>query len=77
MSTLRVNRIVNANDNGPVEFSRGVTVPSGQSINGNILINTSGIVTASTFSGVGAGITTFGVQNEVRNSKAIAFTLIT
>lgn len=76
MSTLRVNKISNYNDNGPVEFSNGVEVPSGQIIDGNVIINATGIVTATSFKGVGAGITTFGVANEATNSKAIAFTLI-
>ncbi len=77
MSTLRVNKISNLNDNGPVEFTRGVVVPSGQRIDGRIVINSSGIITATSFSGVGLGITTFGVVNEITNSKSIAFALIT
>lgn len=76
MSTLRVNQVVNYNDNGPVEFSKGVVVPSGQQINGTLVINSVGVVTATSFSGVGAGITTFGVANEISNSKAIAYTII-
>ena len=76
MSTLRVNKIVNYNDDGPVEFSKGVSVPSGQEIDGTLVINTVGVVTATSFSGVGAGITTFGVANEVSTSKAIAYTII-
>jgi len=78
MSTLRVNKITNLNDDGPVEFSKGVVLPANQSITPErLLINTTGIMTATSFSGVGAGITTFGVANEVSNSKAIALTLIT
>ena len=76
MSTLRVNKIVNLADDGPVEFSKGVTVPSGQQIDGDIVISTVGVVTATSFSGPGTGITTFGVTNEINNAKAIAYTLI-
>lgn len=76
MSTLRVNRIVNLNDNGPVEFSKGLQVPAGQEINGEIVVNAVGVMTATSFIGVGAGITTFGVANEVSSSKAIAYTII-
>jgi hypothetical protein len=76
MSSLRSNKIVNLNDNGPVEFSKGLQVPAGQEISGDIVINAVGIMTATAFSGVGIGITTFGVVNEVSSSKAIAYTII-
>lgn len=77
MSTLRVNQITNATNDGPVEFSKGVSLPAGKNIDGQLVINTVGVVTAASFNGVGAGITTFGIANEVKTSKAIAFTLIT
>jgi hypothetical protein len=89
MSSLRVNKIVNLNDNGPVEFSKGATLPAGQVINGQIVINSSGIVTspslavsnmnltgvvtATTFVGSGIGLT--GLPG-TPNGKGIAFTLI-
>ena len=76
MSTLRVNKIVNLADDGPVEFSKGITVPSGQQIDGDIVISTVGVVTATSFSGPGTGITTFGVENEISNAKVIAYTII-
>jgi hypothetical protein len=75
MSTLRVNKISNFNDDGPVEFTKGVEVPAGQSLNGNI--NITGVVTATSFVGSGIGITTLGVPGEVFNSKAIALIIIT
>ena len=75
MSTLRVNKVVNYNDDGPVEFTKGVEVPVGQSISGNI--NIAGVVTATSFVGSGIGITSLGVPGEVRTSKAIALTIIT
>lgn len=78
MSTLRVNKISNLNNDGPVEFTKGVIIPSGQSITPEgIIINATGIMTAGSFNGVGFGITSFGVTGEIKNSKAIAFTLIT
>ena len=73
MPTLRVNKIVNYNDDGPVEFSKGVSVPSGQEIDGTLIINSVGVVTATSFSGVGAGIS---IPNSIPNGKAIAYTLI-
>lgn len=90
MSSLRVNKIVNLNDNGPVEFSTGVTVPAGQSISGDIVINSSGIVTSTSLvvngnmnlSGVitassfrGSGFNLTNIPG-TPNGKGIAFTLI-
>lgn len=89
MSSLRVNKVVNYNDNGPVQFSQGAIIPSGQTITGDVIINTTGIVTSTTlvvngnmnvgvvtansFSGNGSGLTNVPGTS---NSKAIAFTLI-
>lgn len=90
MSSLRVNQITNFNDDGPVEFSRGASVPAGQTINGSIVINTSGIVTSPSLvvtnnmnlSGVvtatsfrGSGIRLTNVPG-TPNGKGIAYTLI-
>ena len=90
MSSLRVNKIVNLNDNGPVEFSTGATIPSGQTISGDIVISTTGIVTSTSLvvtsdmnlSGVvtassfqGSGIGLTNVPG-TPNGKGIAFTLI-
>lgn len=56
--SLRVNRISNVDDNGPIEFTNGVIVPSGQSITpAALVINTTGVVTATSYSGNGSGIT--------------------
>ena len=90
MSNLRVNKIVNYNDDGPVEFSTGLTVSSGKSIDGTIDINTTGIVTSTSLvvsqgvslsgvataaSYVGSGIGLTGVPG-TPNAKGIAFVLI-
>ena len=90
MSTLRVNKVVNYNDDGPVEFTKGAIVPSGQTIEGDIAINTSGIITSTSLvvnNGMNlSGIVTagsfsgdgFDLTNVpgTSNSKGIAFTLI-
>jgi len=82
MSSLRVNTITNTAGTGPVEFTNGVSVPSGQVIV-SPNINLTGIATAASFVGNGSRITGFITAtsgftgNEITNSKAIAFTLIT
>jgi hypothetical protein len=75
MSSLRVNKITNLNNDGPVEFAKGVSVPAGQVIT-TPNINLSGIITASSFIGDGSGLTGF-IANEITIPKAIAFSLIT
>ena len=74
MSTLRVNQIVNFNDNGPVEFTKGIILPAEQTINGDLIINSAGIVTASVFSGDGANVT--NIQGGISKSKSLALTFI-
>ena len=90
MSNLRVNKITNYADDGPVEFSSGLTVPSGKTIDGTININSTGIVTSTSLvvsqglnlsgvataaSYVGSGIGLTGVPG-TPNGKGIAFVLI-
>jgi hypothetical protein len=75
MSSLRVNTITNTAGTGPVEFTNGVSIASGQVISAPN-VNLTGIVTASSFDGDGSRITGF-VANEITNSKTIAFSLIT
>ena len=90
MSNLRVNKIVNYSDDGPVEFSTGMTIPSGKTLDGAIEINTTGIVTSTSLvisqgvnlsgvatatSYVGSGIGLTGVPG-TPNGKGIAFVLI-
>ena len=72
MSTLRVDQITNEAGTGAVEFSQGVSIPAGKTITGNISIT--GIVTATTFVGSGAGLT---VTGGITNSKSFALNLIT
>jgi|TARA_R100000030_G_scaffold5764_1_gene3941 hypothetical protein len=90
MSNLRVNKITNYADDGPVEFSSGLTVPSGKTLDGTININSTGIVTSTSLvvsqglnlsgvataaSYVGSGIGLTGVPG-TPNGKGIAFVLI-
>ena len=69
MSKIKVNSIVNQNDNGAPELSRGATVPTGQtfSVNGNV--NIVGVITASNLAGNGSGLTGLSIATQ---SKAIA-----
>ena len=75
MSTLRVNKVVNYNDDGPVEFTKGVILPAGQTISGDLTINTAGIVTASAFFGEGIDVTNIPGDG-VPKGKAVALTFI-
>lgn len=89
MSSLRVTYLTNRLDDGPVEFSTGVGIPTGYGIDGSVVLNTSGIVTATdlhsthvnvtgvmtaaSFAGSGIGLTNLP---GTPTSKAIAFGII-
>ena len=74
MSSLRVNKIVNLNDDGPIEFSKGLTILANNPIaSGAVVVNTTGVVTATSFRGSGAGLT--GIPG-VETKKAIAMSFI-
>jgi len=91
MSSLRVNKISNFNDDGPVEFSSGLTIPADKTLDAPIInINTTGIITATDLvvsqgvnlsgvatagSYVGSGIGLTGVPG-TPNGLAIAFVVI-
>ena len=70
MSKIKVNSIVNKNDNGATELTRGATVPSGQLFTANGNVNITGVVTATSFSGNGSGLTNIPVATQ---GKAIAY----
>ena len=58
MSTLRVTFITNKDENGPVEFTTGLTIPSGQSIDGDLSINTAtGIITGTSLESTNVNVT--------------------
>lgn len=72
MSSLRVNRITNFNDNGAVTISKGISIPNNGTVVGNIVV--SGVTTASAFVGDGSGLFFPG---QLTASRAVAITLIT
>tara|TARA_R100000027_G_scaffold11333_1_gene8071 strand:- start:1742 stop:1987 length:246 start_codon:yes stop_codon:yes gene_type:complete len=78
MSVLRVNKITNRQDDGAIEFTKGLTIAVENPItdvDGNNVIQVStatGVVTATKFEGVGAGIT--GLSGPTRgNAVAIIY----
>lgn len=89
MSTLRVNKLVNQLDSAGPQFSDGVTISNGitgdityNSAGGTITagslsatgdVSVTGILTANSFSGSGAGLT--GIPG-LPTGKAVALTFI-
>ena len=73
MSELRVDRVINNAGTGAPTFTYGITVPSGQVLSGiaqtaqtllsTASINTTGIITATSFSGSGASLTSLSASN--------------
>ena len=62
MSVLRVNKITNRQDDGAIEFTKGLTIAVENPItdadgNNAIQVSAAGVVTATSFIGNGAGIT--------------------
>ena len=64
MSTLRVIKITNKDDDGPVEFTKGAILPANQQIINSSTLQTAievststGVVTATSFHGSGIGLT--------------------
>jgi len=89
MSTLRVNKISNLNDNGSVDLSKGLNVPSGYDLSGQVIISTTGVATITSL--VSENINITGIMTSsffygnasnmtnvpgVSNAKAIAYNLI-
>jgi hypothetical protein len=86
MSKIKVNSLVNKNEDGAVEFTRGAVIPSGQElkVNGNVNIsgiatisninvtnaNISGVITATSFVGDGSNLTNLPT---VSSGKIIAY----
>lgn len=69
MTQIKVDRVVNRNDNGAPELSKGASIPSGQVITGDGGVNVTGIITASSFSGSGSRLTNLSIATQ---GKAIA-----
>lgn len=47
MPRINVNTIVNRNDDGGPEFTKGITIPDGGSVTVSSDINTTGVITAT------------------------------
>jgi hypothetical protein len=60
MSVIKVDTLVNSNNDGAVIFEKGAIIPSGQQLTVNGNINVSGIITATQFSGDGSNLTGIG-----------------
>lgn len=72
-SKIQVDKIVNVDDNGPVIFTQGINLASGQTLNSSGGMNISGTLTATSFSGDGTNLTGINFATE---GKAIAQILI-
>ena len=57
MSRIRANKITNKAGTGAVELEKGAHLPTGIGITGAGSINVTGVITATSFSGSGAGLT--------------------
>jgi len=57
MSRIRANKITNKAGTGAVELEKGAHLPTGIGITGAGSINVTGVITAASFSGSGAGLT--------------------
>lgn len=73
MSKIQVNSLVNKNDDGAPELTYGATVPSGQVFSALGDVNVSGIITASSFSGNGSGLTNLSIATK---GRSIAFRIL-
>jgi len=73
-SKIQVDSVEAYDPAGPVTVSYGASVPSGQTFTAEGNVNIVGVVTATSFSGNGSGLTGLTIATQ---SKAIAFTLIT
>jgi len=60
MSEIRVNKIVDEQGTGAIELTQGASIPNGKIITGSGGINISGVITATSFSGDGSGLTGAG-----------------
>jgi hypothetical protein len=82
MSEIRVDKIVNSSGSGAVEFTQGISIPSGQTLSGiaqtaqgltaTASVNTSGIITATTFVGALTGNVTGNVTGNLTGTASTA-----
>jgi len=73
MAKIKVNSIVNFNDDGAPELTQGATIPSGYTLDVNGNVNATGIVTATNFVGNGSNLTGLPIATV---PKKIAFNFI-
>jgi hypothetical protein len=73
MSRIRVNSIVNLNDDGGPTFTKGAKVPAGQIFKVEGGVNVTGIMTANSFIGSGTGLTNL---RTITASKTFAIALV-
>jgi len=73
MAKIKVNTIVNFNDDGAPELTQGATIPSGYTLDVNGDVNATGIVTATNFIGNGTGFTGLTISTV---QKKIAYNFI-
>ena len=72
MSTLRVNNLTGYSGESAVTFTKGLSIADGKNIDTDG-ITVSGVVTATSYSGSGSGLTNLPGVN---NSKGIALTFV-
>lgn len=63
MSRIRVNNISNRTDDGPVTFTRGISIPSGSTLSSQGGMNVVGIISSTSFSGNGASLTGINIAS--------------
>tara|TARA_R100000005_G_C4991203_1_gene198589 strand:+ start:562 stop:810 length:249 start_codon:yes stop_codon:yes gene_type:complete len=73
MAKIKVNSIVNFNDDGAPELTQGATIPSGYTLDVNGDVNATGIVTATNFIGNGSNLTGLPIATV---QKKMAYNLI-
>jgi len=69
MSRLRSNKVVNQAGTGAPELTYGAVVPATGTISGAGGINVTGVVTATSFSGDGSGLTGVGDPSALKDGS--------
>lgn len=64
MAKIKVNSIVNFQDDGAPELTRGATIPAGQTLDVTGDVNVTGVVTATNFVGNGSGLTQLNIATD-------------
>ena len=64
MAKIKVNSVVNFQDDGAPELTRGATIPAGQTLDVTGDVNVTGVVTATNFVGNGSGLTQLNINTD-------------